>query len=135
MTTVHRSTGKTAIIVSVNIAIALLHFVTGSNYTGPFPIFVNSYLLNILIPFGFYFLLCLNEYWLLRHWFVKAVLMFGVGASVEIAQFFGGPILGETFDPVDFIMYGLGVMLAAALDTIVFPRIFRFWTPKGSGST
>ena len=131
----HRTTGKKAVIVIVNLAIALLHFVTGSNYTGPYPAFVNSYLLNILIPFGFYFLLCLNEYSLLKSWIVKSTLVFGAASFVEIAQFFSVPIFGRTFDPVDFVMYGIGVISAAILDTVVFPRICDFWTPKAKGST
>jgi hypothetical protein len=27
-------------------------------------------------------------------------------------------------------MYGIGVILAAVLDTTVFPRIFEFWTSE-----
>lgn len=130
----HRITRKMAVIVGVNLAIALLHFVTGSNYTGPYPAFVNGYLLNILIPFGFYLLLCLNEVSVLRSWIVKGALVFGAASFVEIAQFFGVPLLGRTFDPLDFVMYGLGVILAAILDTTVFPTIFDFWTPEAKGS-
>jgi len=130
----HRITRKMAVIVGVNLAIALLHFVTGSNYTGPYPAFVNGYLLNILVPFGFYLLLCLNEVSVLRSWIVKGALVFGAACFVEIAQFFGVPLLGRTFDPLDFVMYGLGVILAAILDTTVFPRIFDFWTPEAKGS-
>jgi glycopeptide antibiotics resistance protein len=118
------------VIVSVVIPIALLHFFTGSNYRGPYPGFVNGYLLDILVPFAFYFLLCLSEFSLLRSWIVKSILVLGAGFSVEIAQFFDVPIFGRTFDPVDFIMYGMGVILAAILDTTVLPRIFEFWTPK-----
>ena len=131
---VHRVLSKKVVIVSVNIAVALLHFVTGSNYTGPYPGFVNGYLLDILLPFAFYLLLCLDEFSLLKSWIVKSILVFGVGASVEIAQFFGVPIFGRTFDPVDFIMYGIGVISAAILDTIVMPRIFEFWTPQARES-
>ena len=135
VTELHRTSRKTAVIVSVNVAIALLHFVTGSKYTGPYPAFVNGYLLNILVPFGLYLLLCLSEVSLLRSWIVKSILVFGAACFVEIAQFFGVPLLGRTFDPLDFVMYGLGVMLAAILDTTVFPRIFDFWTPKAKEST
>jgi glycopeptide antibiotics resistance protein len=117
------------------IPIALLHFFTGSNYRGPCPGFVNGYLLDILVPFGFYFLLCLSEFYPLRLWIVKSILVFGAGSSVEIAQFFDVPIFGRTFDPVDLFMYGIGVILAAILDTIVFSRMLEFWTPKAKGST
>jgi glycopeptide antibiotics resistance protein len=121
---------KRVVIVSVEILIALLHFFTGSNYRGPYPGFVNGYLLDILVPFAFYFLLCLNEFSLLRSWIGKSILVLGSASLVEIAQLFGVPLFGQTFDPVDFIMYGIGVLLAAILDTTVFPRIFEFWTPK-----
>jgi len=83
-----------------------------------------------LVPFAFYFLLAPQEVPLLKPWPVKAVLVFGAAASVEIAQFFGLPVLGRTFDPLDFVMYGLGVLLAALLDTRVFPRLLEFWSPR-----
>jgi hypothetical protein len=127
---VHRVLSKKVVVVSVVIPIALLHFFTGSNYRGPYPGFVNGYLLDILLPFAFYFLLCLNEFSLFRSWIVKSSLVFGVGSAVEIAQFFGVPIFGRTFDPLDFIMYGIGVISAAILDTTVLPRILEFWTPQ-----
>ena len=125
---------KKVVGVSMVIPIALLHFFTGSNYRGPYPGFVNGYLLDILLPFAFYFLLCLNEFSLLRSWMVKSSLVFAVGASVEIAQFYGVPIFGRTFDPLDFGMYGIGVLSAAILDTTVFPRILEFWAPQEKGS-
>jgi hypothetical protein len=124
-----RTIRKTVIVCCVVIPTALLHFFTGNNYRGPRPAFVNGYSLDILVPSAFYFLLCPQEYSLLRYWTVKAILIFGAASSVEIAQLFGVPILGRTFDPVDFIMYGLGVMLAVIVDTLVFSRVFEFWTP------
>ncbi len=128
-----QSTGKTIVIVCIMIPIALLHFLTGSNYRGLYPEFVNSYLIDILLPFGLYFLLCLDRI-PIKSWIVKSILVFSVGASVEIAQFFGVPLLGRTFDPLDFVMYGAGVTLAAILDALVFPKVFGFWKPK-VGST
>jgi len=116
------------------ILIALTHFFTGSNYKGPYPGFVNGYLLDILVPFGFYFLLCLIKFPLLKSWIVRSILVFGVASFTEMAQFFGVPIFGRTFDPVDFVMFGIGVVLAAIFDIIVFPRIFDFWTPKAKDS-
>ena len=127
-----RMSGRTAVIVIINVTIALLHFVTGSNYRGPFPEFVNGYLLDILIPFGFYFLLSLSKVALLRSWIARSLLMFGVGSCVEVAQFFGAPLFGRTFDPLDFVMYGLGAGLAPVFDLVVFPRILRFWAPRAS---
>jgi hypothetical protein len=121
---------KKVVVVCLVVPIALLHFFTGSAYRGPCPEFVNGYLLDILVPFAFYFLLVLPEHPSLERWPVKALLVFGAGASVEIAQFFGAPILGRTFDPLDFVMYGLGVLLAALLDTVVLARLVGFWAPR-----
>jgi hypothetical protein len=119
---------KTLVVVGVVVPIALLHFFTGSAYRGPYPEFVNGYLLNILVPLAFYLLLCLPETPQLRLWQVKAVLIFGAASAVEIAQFLGLPVLGRTFDPLDFAAYGLGVGLAVLLDVVLFPRVFPFWT-------
>ena len=126
--TTKRNARKIALVTGMMVPIALLHFVTGSHYRGPFPAFVNGYLIDILLPFGFYFLLCLSQHSLLRHWYVKASLVFGAASAVEVAQMAGISLLGRTFDPVDIMMYGLGVSLAVILDTILFPAIFDFWT-------
>jgi hypothetical protein len=125
-----RDRRKKVVVVCLVVPIALLHFFTGSAYRGPCPEFVNGYLLDILVPFAFYFLLVLPEHPLLERWPVKAGLVFGAGASVEIAQFFGAPMLGRTFDPLDFVMYAVGVLLAALLDTVVLPRLVGFWAPR-----
>lgn len=126
---------RTVAVCIMVIPIALLHFVTGSSYRGPYPLFVNGYLLDILLPFAFYLLLSLQEFPVLNSWIVKAALVLGAAFLVEIAQSFGIPVLGQTYDPLDFVMYAAGVMLAVVLDTTLFPRIFAFWTPRARGST
>ncbi len=121
---------RAALVTGVNILIALIHFVTGPQYQGPLPIFVNGYLLDILIPLGFYLLLCLPEQQIFTHWPVKALLVFGAAAAVEVAQYFGLPVLGETFDPVDFVMYGIGVAAAVIPDMVILPRVVMFWAAQ-----
>jgi hypothetical protein len=69
---------------------------------------------------------------LVQPWPVKAFLVFGAAASVEIAQHVGVPILGRTFDPLDFAMYGLGVAPAIILDSLVLPRVLPFWAPSSA---
>ena len=120
---------KKIVVVAIMVPIALLHFATGSHYGGPFPLFVNGYLIDILLPFGLYLLLCLNNNVILNSWFVKALLIFTTAAAVELVQYNGIPLLGSTFDPLDFLMYGLGILLAVLCDTLLFPRIFSFWHP------
>lgn len=134
MNEIRRRSRRILVVVGIMIPIALLHFVTGSHYWGPYPRFVNGYLLDILIPFGFYFLLSLIDAALLESWIVKGLLVFGAASAVEIAQLFGLAVLGRTFDPADLLMYGIGVSLAVVLDTVVFPRLFRFWTPEARSS-
>jgi hypothetical protein len=126
---------KRVVIGGIVLSVALLHFVTGKKYGGPYPGFVNGYLLDILVPFSFYFLFCVIESSLLRTWFVKGALVLGTSSFVEIAQFFGVPLFGRTFDPMDFFMYGVGIMAAILLDTVVFVRVFRFWNLNAPGST
>lgn len=119
---------KKAVIVGIQLLVALLHFVTGSSYRGPYPAFVNGYLIDILLPFALYFLLSLVEHRVVARWYIRCLLVFGVGSVVELMQYAGAPVLGSTFDPLDFLMYGVGVGLAAIFDTLLFPRIFRFWS-------
>lgn len=126
---VHKRTQKSLLVVAIMIPIALLHFVTGSHYNGPFPLFVNGYMIDILLPFGFYFLLCLNHNAILDSWIVRGSLTFMAASAVELAQYNGIPLLGRTFDPLDFLMYGLGVLLAILCDQLLFPRLFSFWNP------
>ena len=115
------------IVVFINLFIGLLHFITGPNYNGPYPLFVNGYLLDILIPFGLYFLLSLIEISFLQKWIIRFALIFGLATAIETAQALGIPIFGSTYDPLDFLMYALGALSAALLDKIIFPRIFTFW--------
>ena len=121
---------KKIIIVLVNVFVAFLHLITGENYAGPYPLFVNGYLIDILLPLALYFLLTLAEISFLQSWIIRFILIFGLASLVEISQAFGIPLFGETFDPLDFAMYALGTLLAVLLDEMLFPRIFYFWKSK-----
>lgn len=121
---------KKAIIVGIQIFVASLHFLTGPSYSGPYPDFVNGYLLDILIPFAWFFLLCLVDLPILKRLVVRGLLVLFVASSVEIAQLFGVPIFGRTFDPLDFLAYGAGILMAAVLEFFVFEKFFDFWTIK-----
>jgi hypothetical protein len=126
---VKRQSKKSIVTVCIMVPIALLHFVTGKSYTGPYPEFVNGYLIDILLPFGLYFLLSPQDAVkpVLRRWWVKALPVLAIAYAVETAQLFGAPILGRTFDPLDYLAYTLGVILAVTADKMVFPRLFSFW--------
>lgn len=120
---------KKIVTVCIMVPIALLHFVTGPQYAGPFRLFVNGYLIDIALPFGLYFLLAIQTHKFFKSWITKALIVFGIGVFVETAQYFGIHILGETFDPLDYAAYGSGVVLATLFDLYIFPRVFSFWNP------
>ena len=123
---------KKTVIVLINLLVGALHFITGPNYSGPFPIFVNGYLIDILLPFALYFLLSLVDTAFLQSWIIRFALIFGLGSAIEISQALGIPIFGSTYDPLDFMMYALGALSAAFMDKVVFPRIFTFWKTETS---
>jgi hypothetical protein len=119
------------IIIGIQLLIALIHaFRVGQLLHGELYHLYYGYFSDLIVPFGIYFLLCAYESWLsfLRHWHTKSLIVFSAAATAEILQYFGIYALGVTFDPVDLLMYGAGVMLAAIVDIQMFSRIFTFWT-------
>jgi hypothetical protein len=89
----------------------------------------HSYFADIAIPFGFYFLLVLLEerYTLIKKWYIKVGAVFFLCTLSETLQYFGVYALARVFDPLDYLMYALGVVLAAFVDRIIFKRVFGFW--------
>ena len=89
----------------------------------------HSYFADIAIPFGFYMLLVNVEdkYKPFQKWYIKAIAIFILCALSETLQYFGVYALARVFDPLDYAMYALGVVLAAFVDRIMFKRIFSFW--------
>lgn len=120
---------KILVMLFLVIPVALLHFVTGPGYKGPFPDFVNGYLIDILLPFALYFLLCPQDLTtrFLRPWWAKAIPVFMIGLATEISQYLGVPIFGQTYDPLDILAYAVGVGGAVLVDLFIFSRIFKFW--------
>lgn len=57
---------KKLIITSIALIVGALHFVTAENYQGPFPIFVNGYLIDILLPMVLFLLMSLVQNRLIR---------------------------------------------------------------------
>jgi hypothetical protein len=126
-----KTTYKILVIIIIQIISALIHgFRLGQIFNGELYILYYSYFSDLIIPFAIYFLLCANEFSIafLRDWRVKSIIVFSVATITEIGQYFGIHFLGVTFDAIDIIMFGAGVMLAAIFDKQVFSRIFRFWT-------
>jgi hypothetical protein len=127
---------RRAVSFSIVILIAVVHiFRIGSYLEGEWYDLYYSYFSDFVLPFGCYFLLCANESWMpiLRRWEAKSAIAFLIPSIAETCQYFGIPVLGSTFDPLDYLMYGIGAISAAVVDTKVFSRIFDFWTMEKAG--
>ena len=121
-------TAKRSLITIIALAVGLMHFVTGESYRGPFPVFVNGYLIDILLPMTLYFLLGLIEVKWIQSTLFRAAAVFLFGCFVETSQYLGYPLFGSTFDPLDVLAYAGGVMLGIFLDLVLFPRIVPRWS-------
>jgi hypothetical protein len=119
--------------ISILAVIALIHlFRVGQYLKGDLFTYYYSYASDIMIPFGFYFLLSINESTIrfLRKWYVKALIIFGTTTIIEILQLFGVNIVGVTFDILDILMYAFGVIIAVLCDRLVLKRFIPFWDFK-----
>jgi hypothetical protein len=116
--------------VLIAIVVGLLHFVTGPGYRGPCPAFVNGYMIDILLPFAMYLVLGVARQAILHSALAKGVSVFAVGAISETLQFFGVPIFGRTFDPLDYLMFVVGIGLAMVFEWAVLQRIPERATPS-----
>jgi ABC-type cobalamin transport system permease subunit len=118
---------KKVIVTLIALSVGLLHFVTGENYRGPFPLFVNGYFIDILLPMTLYLLMGLFESKWIRSPIFRAVAVFLFGCAVETSQYLGRPFFGSIFDPWDILAYAGGVGLGLILDLLLFPRIVPRW--------
>ena len=106
---------RTAVVVGIMVAIAMIHaFRLGTYLDGALFTLYYSYFSDVVIPFGMYFLLCLNDITIprLADWRVKALIVFAASSATEILQAFGFYALGTTYDPLDILMFAIGVLLA-----------------------
>lgn len=111
------------VVVGIAILVALLHFPVGPGYKGPWKPFVTGYLIDILLPFAVYLLLGTVRVEALRRWWIRVLLVFTVGAVSEILQYFGVPIFGRTFDPLDFAAFATGLLAAYAVEKLLLSRL------------
>lgn len=115
------------LVTLISLLVAGLHFVTGKNYRGPFPVFVNGYLIDILLPMVLYWLIGLLEVKWIRSPIFRAIAVFLFGCVVETSQYLGRPFFGSSFDPLDILAYAGGVLLGVFLDLSLFPRTIPRW--------
>jgi len=119
---------KRTIVTLIALSVGLLHFVTGENYRGPFPVFVNGYLIDILLPMTMVLLLGLVQIQSVQAPLFRATAVFLFGCVVETSQYLGYPLFGNTFDLLDILAYAVGTCLGLILDLILFPRIIPQWS-------
>jgi hypothetical protein len=64
---------------------------------------------------------------ILKHWEANLAIAFLMPSMGETCRYLGIPVLGSTFDLLDYFMYRIGAVSAVVVDTQVFSRIFGFW--------
>jgi hypothetical protein len=121
--------------LSIVLFIAALHVIAVGSYL---PLEMRgvyaSYFSDVAIPLAFYFILCAAERrppWM-RRWQARLAASVLLPSIAETCQWGGIPLLGSTFDPMDYLMYGIGAGLGVALDAQVFARMFAFWREEPS---
>lgn len=109
-------------VVAISLAVAALHLVTGADYSGPLRAFVTGYLIDLTLPFALVLLLWFGfeQVPTLHRPFIRAIIVVLIGAVVEGCQYFGIPVFGRTFDPLDLVMYTVGALAAVLFERAVF---------------
>ena len=118
---------RKTVVTIIALAVGLLHFVTGEAYPGPFPLFVNGYLIDILLPMTLVLLLGLVPVQLIQAPSRRVALVFLFGILVETSQYLGFSFLGSTFDPLDVLAYFAGALLGQLLDQVILPCLLPQW--------
>ena len=110
------------LIVAISLFVGLIHFIIGPGYQGICRNFVQSYLIDILLPLNLYFLLQIalrKSLKVNKSRITGAIFTFGFACLVEILQLYKIPFFGRTYDPWDIVMYGIGTGLGIALDLTI----------------
>lgn len=94
-----------------------------------------SYAKDLILPFALYLFLCLGERWL-KTWHVRALIAFAIPTLLELGQavYYRFPINHHyigSFDPLDILMYALGVGLAVIVEQKVFVKLLKLWRNEG----
>ena len=116
--------------ISIILAIVAMHaFRIGQYLNENLYIYYYSFASDLVLPIGSYFMLVMFEiqFQFLRNWFVKALIVFGTMTFSEIMQMFGFYFFGVTFDILDILMFGIGVIIAVLIDKQIFERLIPHW--------
>ena len=113
------------LIVGISLFIALMHFIIGPDYNGICKHFVRGYLIDLLLPMNIYLLLQISlrkKISIVKSRVIGALFTFLIGLIVEILQLFKIEFLGSTYDPLDIVMYGIGVMIGLLVDYTIIDK-------------
>jgi hypothetical protein len=113
-------------IVGISLFVALMHFIIGPDYTGIFKQFLGGYLIDLILPMNLYLLLQISlrkKISIVKSRVIGALFTFITGLIVEILQLFKIEFLGSTYDPLDIVMYGIGVMLGLLIDYTIIDNL------------
>ena len=125
-----KPSAKMVVIIIIMLIIALMHIIGPfRQQSGTWHDLYYSYFSDLVMPFGFYFLLVNAELNIpfLRVWWIKAGGLFLLTLTAELLQYDGIYALGTVFDPMDIVMYASGILLALFFDRLIFPTVFPFW--------
>jgi len=93
---------------------------------GPLKSFLNGYLIDILLPLNLYLLLQIalrKIMTIVQSRISGALFTFIIGLTAEMLQLYGIPVFGNTYDPLDIIMYGIGILLGVLLDFTIIDNL------------
>ena len=113
------------IIVSISLFVGLLHFLIGPDYQGFLRDFIRGYLIDMLLPMNLYLLLQISlrkNISVGKARIIGAICTLTFGILVEILQFYKIEFLGNTYDPLDIIMYVVGIILGIVIDMTIIDK-------------
>ena len=113
-------------IISISIFVGVLHILIGPNYQGFGNGFISGYLIDILLPLNVYLLFQVVLRKVISILFSRiygAVFTFSIGLIVEFLQYAGFDVFGNTYDPLDILMYGSGVLLGLLIDLLIISKL------------
>ena len=113
------------LIVAISLFVGLLHFLIGPDYQGILKHFIRGYLIDILLPFNLYLLLQISlrkKIPVTKSRIIGAVITLSFGTIAEILQLNKIEFLGSIYDPLDILMYGIGVGLGIIVDLTIINR-------------
>jgi hypothetical protein len=113
------------VIVSISLFIGLLHFIIGPDYQGIFKNFIRGYLIDILLPMNLYLLLQIalrKHISINKARIIGSIFTFTFGTIVEILQLCKIEFLGRTYDPLDILMYAIGIGLGIVFDLTIIDK-------------